>query len=79
MPVLDAWATPPPDGFPNYPAGTWGPRAAKELIARGGREFFAARCQRSKPRNRGMIGIVDRPDNVLSDEMRQNPHIVTGD
>ena len=40
MPVLDAWATPPPDGFPNYPAGTWGPRAAEELIASGGREFF---------------------------------------
>ena len=40
MPVLDAWATSPPDGFPNYPAGTWGPRAAEELIARGGREFF---------------------------------------
>ena len=33
--------------------------------------FFAARCQRSKPRNREVIGTVDRPDNVLSDEMRQ--------
>jgi glucose-6-phosphate 1-dehydrogenase len=40
MPVLDAWAMPPPDGFPNYPAGTWGPRMAEELIARRGRDFF---------------------------------------
>ena len=40
MPVSTRGATPPPDGLPNYAAGTWGATAAKDLIARGGREFF---------------------------------------
>jgi glucose-6-phosphate 1-dehydrogenase len=39
-PVLDAWATPAPDDFPNYPSGTWGPLAAEELMRRTGREWF---------------------------------------
>ncbi len=36
MPVLEAWAESPPRNFPNYAAGTWGPRAADELLTRGG-------------------------------------------
>ena len=41
MPVLDAWATPPPDGFPNYPAGSWGGRASPGSDrARTTHEFF---------------------------------------
>jgi glucose-6-phosphate 1-dehydrogenase len=36
MPVLDAWAESNPRNFPNYPAGSWGPRAADELLARAG-------------------------------------------
>jgi len=31
MPVLEHWAATMPD-FPNYPAGSWGPEAADELI-----------------------------------------------
>jgi glucose-6-phosphate 1-dehydrogenase len=36
QPILDAWANNPPKGFPNYVAGTDGPAAADELLARDG-------------------------------------------
>jgi glucose-6-phosphate 1-dehydrogenase len=35
MPILNAWKTPAKD-FPNYEAGTWGPKAALELIEKDG-------------------------------------------
>jgi glucose-6-phosphate 1-dehydrogenase len=38
-PILDVWATLPARDFPNYAAGTWGPAAAAELLARGGRQW----------------------------------------
>jgi len=38
-PVLDVWKALPPRNFPNYPAGTWGPKEADELIHRDGREW----------------------------------------
>jgi glucose-6-phosphate 1-dehydrogenase len=38
QPILDAWASKKAD-FPNYAAGTWGPKAADELIERDGREW----------------------------------------
>jgi glucose-6-phosphate 1-dehydrogenase len=38
MPILDVWAVEKPD-FPNYEAGTWGPPAAHELLAREGRRW----------------------------------------
>jgi glucose-6-phosphate 1-dehydrogenase len=36
-PVLDVWRALPPRAFPNYAAGTWGPKEADELLARDGR------------------------------------------
>jgi glucose-6-phosphate 1-dehydrogenase len=30
-PILEAWQEHPPEDFPNYPAGTWGPPAADRL------------------------------------------------
>src|SRR5205823_1855213 len=39
-PFLDTWASQAPTDFPNYPAGTWGPRSAHELIERDGRSWF---------------------------------------
>jgi glucose-6-phosphate 1-dehydrogenase len=36
MPVLDAWKKTIPGNFPNYAAGSWGPKAADELLAREG-------------------------------------------
>jgi glucose-6-phosphate 1-dehydrogenase len=38
-PILEAWEKAPPADFPNYPAGTWGPKAASELIERDGRNW----------------------------------------
>ncbi len=38
-PVLDVWAALPPRKFPNYAAGTWGPKAADELLERDERQW----------------------------------------
>lgn len=38
-PILERWAESAPSDFPNYPAGTWGPKAADELIEREGRTW----------------------------------------
>jgi glucose-6-phosphate 1-dehydrogenase len=37
QPILDLWSSEPPTGFPNYRAGSDGPKAADELLARDGR------------------------------------------
>jgi glucose-6-phosphate 1-dehydrogenase len=37
-PILEAWKKPAND-FPNYEAGTWGPKAAFDLIERDGRQW----------------------------------------
>ena len=39
QPVLDLWHALPPRGFPNYPAGSWGPSEAEELLQRDGRAW----------------------------------------
>jgi glucose-6-phosphate 1-dehydrogenase len=39
MPILDVWKALPPRNFPNYPAGSWGPQAAEEMLARDGRQW----------------------------------------
>lgn len=39
-PVLDLWGSLPPRDFPNYAAGTAGPAAADELVARDGRRWI---------------------------------------
>ncbi len=41
QPVLDVWSALPPRDFPNYAAGTWGPQAAADLLARDGRAWRA--------------------------------------
>ena len=38
-PILEAWAANPPQGFPNYAAGSWGPQASDDLLARDGRKW----------------------------------------
>ncbi len=42
-PILDVWKALPPRDFPNYPAGTWGPKEADELLARDGRVWLAVK------------------------------------
>jgi glucose-6-phosphate 1-dehydrogenase len=39
QPILDEWARVRPVDFPNYPAGSWGPKAAYDLIERDGRQW----------------------------------------
>jgi glucose-6-phosphate 1-dehydrogenase len=39
QPLLDLWASDPPQEFPNYAAGSDGPAAADELLARDGRTW----------------------------------------
>src|SRR5262249_18498447 len=39
QPLLDYWKATPPE-FPNYAAGTWGPKAAFDLIEHDGRKWY---------------------------------------
>jgi glucose-6-phosphate 1-dehydrogenase len=39
QPVLDVWQALPPRNFPNYAAGSWGPREADDLLARDERHW----------------------------------------
>jgi glucose-6-phosphate 1-dehydrogenase len=43
--VMDVWAALPPRDFPNYAAGTWGPKAAGDLLKRDGRRWRRIRTQ----------------------------------
>jgi len=38
-PVMDVWKALPPRNFPNYAAGTWGPKESDELLERDGRRW----------------------------------------
>jgi glucose-6-phosphate 1-dehydrogenase len=38
-PIIDAWVDEPAPAFPDYEAGSWGPPAADELLARDGRRW----------------------------------------
>ena len=38
-PILDVWRDMPQPEFPNYEAGTWGPKAGDELLERDGRRW----------------------------------------
>jgi glucose-6-phosphate 1-dehydrogenase len=42
QPLLEVWSQTPATEFPNYPAGSWGPKAAFDLIERDGRKWFEA-------------------------------------
>jgi glucose-6-phosphate 1-dehydrogenase len=39
--ILDGWRAHPPDPeeLPNYEAGSWGPHAARDFMARDGRQW----------------------------------------
>jgi glucose-6-phosphate 1-dehydrogenase len=39
QPLLDVWKALPPRDFPNYAAGSWGPKAADDLLERDGRAW----------------------------------------
>jgi glucose-6-phosphate 1-dehydrogenase len=39
QPILDVWHALPARGFPNYDAGSWGPKEAEDLLLRDGRAW----------------------------------------
>jgi len=41
QPILDVWSALKPHDFPNYAAGTWGPKAADELLKQDGRAWLS--------------------------------------
>jgi len=41
QPVMDAWATKKETRFPNYPFGSWGPKAAFDLLRSNHRRWQA--------------------------------------
>jgi glucose-6-phosphate 1-dehydrogenase len=57
QPILDVWHALPPRGFPNYAAGSWGPREADDLLARDGHNWRQIGQDDSDKR-----GIVVAPD-----------------
>ncbi len=40
QPILDVWGALTPRDFPNYEAGTWGPKEADELLQQDGRQWL---------------------------------------
>ena len=38
-PIIDVWKALPPRNFPNYAAGSWGPKEADDLLRRDGRRW----------------------------------------
>jgi glucose-6-phosphate 1-dehydrogenase len=39
-PIISRWEAISAKNFPNYPAGTWGPKEADELLERDGRSWI---------------------------------------
>ena len=39
QPIIDVWKALPPRNFPNYAAGSWGPKEAEDLMRRDGRAW----------------------------------------
>ena len=50
-PILDVWKALPPRHFPNYAAGSWGPKEADDLIQADGHEW--TKCGPDNPSNGG--------------------------
>jgi glucose-6-phosphate 1-dehydrogenase len=58
QPILDVWHALPARGFPNYPAGSWGPMEAEDLLERDGREW--RRIGEEEVDKRGRVAAQDR-------------------
>ena len=58
QPILDVWHALPARGFPNYPAGSWGPIEAEELLERDGRTW--RRIGEEELDKRGRIGAPEK-------------------
>ena len=60
QPLLDVWKTDPAD-FPNYDAGSWGPKAAFELIERDGRKWMEILNRETLQK----VPLFEGADNIL--------------
>jgi glucose-6-phosphate 1-dehydrogenase len=53
MPVLDTWKASPPNDFPNYTSGTWGPDATQSLLVQQGHSWPVpvelTKCEKRSP------------------------------
>ncbi len=70
QPVLDVWHALPPRGFPNYPAGSWGPVEAEELLEREGRAWRPI-GEEEIDRDRG---CVEEADDVAAARRQEASH-----
>ena len=50
QPILDVWVSNKADEFPNYPFGSWGPKAAFELLGSGHRRWLARKPRQALTR-----------------------------
>jgi glucose-6-phosphate 1-dehydrogenase len=60
QPMLDVWKTDPAD-FPNYAGGSWGPKAAFELLERDGRKWVEILNRETLQR----VPLFEKADAVL--------------
>jgi glucose-6-phosphate 1-dehydrogenase len=60
MPILENWENSPPGDFPNYDAGTWGPDAATQLMARDGRHWHAPLGAQDQPTEEQKTDVKDQ-------------------
>ena len=65
QPYLDYWSAHMAHEFPNYPAGTWGPSAAHELIERDGRSWFEIITRESLQR----VPLFEKGDKLFLDQI----------
>ena len=48
-PLLETWESEPPEEFPNYEAGSWGPEAADALLDRDSRRWHRPKALEELP------------------------------
>jgi glucose-6-phosphate 1-dehydrogenase len=58
QPILDVWRALPARGFPNYAAGSWGPKEADDLLGRDGRAW--RRIGEEDKNKRGRLAVASK-------------------
>jgi glucose-6-phosphate 1-dehydrogenase len=65
QPIIDVWHALPARGFPNYPAGSWGPEDAEELLERDGRAWRRI-GEEDIDRHNGRSHVTAPPDKAVT-------------
>jgi glucose-6-phosphate 1-dehydrogenase len=58
-PIQNVWGALEPRDFPTYSAGSWGPEAAAQLIAKDGRQWYTAPPPRERLVEPKAVPVVD--------------------